>query len=286
MKNKTEILKIAVQKSDRISQDFLELLKSCGLSINGTQKKLYCKLEELPIELYFFRGNDIPSLLENKFSLAVLGKDSFLEYQLSKNAKIVKNLGLSKCHLSFAGKEKSTNFNLKKLENKTIATTYTNILQDYLKKNNIKAKIVKMNGSVETSIELGVADYIFDIVQTGSTLIQQGLNELKKVIDLEEVLIAKNTFSSSILTKLLTRIEAVQAGKQQKYVMFNIKKALSNRIVKILPSANFPTVLDLTNSDYVAIHTLCREKDVWDLCEKLRKNGGEGIIVSSVDLMF
>ena len=92
-------MKIAVQKSDRISQDFLELLKSCGLSINGTQKKLYCKLEELPIELYFFRGNDIPSLLENKFNLAVLGKDSFLEYQLSKNAKIVKNLGFSKCHL-------------------------------------------------------------------------------------------------------------------------------------------------------------------------------------------
>lgn len=286
MKNKIEILKIAVQKSDRISQDFLELLKSCGLSINGTQKKLYCKLEELPIELYFFRGNDIPSLLENKFDLAVLGKDSFFEYKLSKKTKIVKNLGLSKCHLSFAGKEKSTDFELKKLNNKTIATTYSNILQDFLKENNIKAKIIKMNGSVETSIELGVADYIFDIVQTGSTLIQQGLNELKKVIDLEAVLIAKNTFSSSVLTKLLTRIDAVQTGKQQKYVMFNIKKTLLNKVIKILPSVNSPTVLNLANSNYVAIHTLCCEKDVWDLCEKLRQNGAEGIIVSSIDLMF
>ena len=280
-------LKIAVQKSDRIANDFLDLMKDCGLNTYGVQKKLYCKIAELPIELYFVRGSDIPSLLQNQFDLAVLGEDSFLEYKLDKITNIAKRLNFAKCHLSFAGKNiNKNNFNLTILENKNIATTYTSILQNFLDTKKISANIVKMNGSVETSIELGFADFIFDIVQTGSTLFQQGLIECQRILNLEALLIVKNGFSSQILTKLLTRINAVLLGKQQKYIMFNLKKELLTRILPMLPSANSPTILNLANSDYVAIHTLCEKTKIWEICEQLKAEGAEGIIINDVGLMF
>ena len=276
------MLKIAVQKSDRISKGFLELLAKCGLKIEGNQSKLYCKFSELPIELYFVRGSDIPALLENKLDVAVLGQDSFLEYRLGKITSIKKELGFAKCRLAFAGKDKdNANFN-----GKTIATSYVNILQDYLNKTKIDAKIVQMSGSVESSIELGLADTIFDIVQTGSTLLQHGLLEYAKALDLEAVLIAKNGFQSEILNNLLFRINAVLNGKPCKYVMFNLKRDLLDNIVKALPAGKSPTVLNLANEDYCAIHTLCSENEIWDVCEKLRHNGAEDILVSDVNLRF
>ena len=214
-------LKIAVQKSDRIANDFLSLLSGCGLQTSGEMKKLYCNFLDFPLEIYFVRGNDIPVLMQEQFDIAVLGMDSFLQYQMANSAEIVRQLGFSKCHLSFAGKNSCQNWDIQQLQDKTIATSYTNILQDFLDKNGITSNIVKMSGSVETSIELGFADYIFDIVQTGSTLMQQGLAELKSVLNLEAILIKNKNFSSEILDDLTTRIDAVLLGKQQKYLMFN-----------------------------------------------------------------
>ena len=281
-----EKLKIAVQKSDRISNDFLKLLDNCGLQTNGATKKLYCNFVDFPLEVYFVRGGDIPVLMQGQFDVAVLGMDSFLQYQMNEKMEIVKKLGFSKCRLSFAGKKSSENWNLQQLRNTTIATSYTNILQDFLNKNNINANIVKMSGSVETSIELGFADYIFDIVQTGSTLMQQGLTELKKIIGLEAVLIKNKNFSSEILDDLITRIDAVLLGKQQKYLMFNLKKDLVEKIKTVLPAANSPTILNLLDSDYVAIHTLCEKNKIFEICKKLKEFGAEGIIVSDINLMF
>ena len=152
-------LKIAVQKSDRIANDFLNLLSNCGLQTSGAMKKLYCNFLDFPLEIYFVRGSDIPVLLKKQFDVAVLGMDSFLQYQMADTTEIVKNLGFSKCHLSFAGKkDNDVNWNIQYLQNTNIATSYDNILQDFLNKNNIKSNIIKMNGSVETSIELGFAD--------------------------------------------------------------------------------------------------------------------------------
>ena len=276
------MLKIAVQKSDRITKGFLDLLNKCGLKIEGNQSKLYCRFNELPIELYFIRGSDISSLLENKFDVAILGQDSFLEYQLNKVAIIKKELDFAKCRLSFAGK----NINSNNLNGKIIATSYVNILQDYLNKNDINAKIVEMNGSVESSIELGLANVIFDIVQTGSTLLQHGLTEMQKVLDLQAILIVKKEFHNQILDKLLFRINAVLNGKPCKYVMFNLKQDLLNQIINVLPAGKSPTVLNLADKSYCAIHTLCSENEIWDLCEKLQKNGAEDILVSDVDLRF
>lgn len=279
-------LKIAVQKSDRIANDFLSLLSNCGLQTSGTMKKLYCNFVDFPVEIYFVRGNDIPVLMQEQFDIAVLGMDSFLQYQMANSAEIVRNLGFSKCHLSFAGKNSNENWDIQQLQNKIIATSYTNILQDFLDKNGIKSNIVKMSGSVETSIELGFADYIFDIVQTGSTLMQQGLTELKSVLNLEAILIKNKDFSNKILDDLLVRIDAVLLGKQQKYLMFNLKKDLVEKIKSILPSANSPTILNLIDSDYVAIHTLCEKDKIFELCKELKKFGAEGIIVSDINLMF
>ena len=279
-------LKIAVQKSDRISNDFLNLMSNCGLSTYGSMKKLYCNFVDFPVEIYFVRGGDIPVLMNSQFDVAVLGMDSFLQYQMEKKTEIVKKLGFSKCHLSFAGKNSFENWDIQQLTNKTIATSYTNILQDFLDKNNIKSNIVKMSGSVETSIELGFADYIFDIVQTGSTLMQQGLIELKNVLNLEAILIKNKNFSNEILDDLLIRIDAVLLGKKQQYLMFNLKKDLVEKIKSILPSANSPTILDLIDSDYVAIHTLCEKNKIFEICKKLRTFGAEGIIVSDINLMF
>ena len=278
-------LKIAVQKSDRIANDFLNLLTNCGLQTNGAMKKLYCNFVDFPLEIYFVRGGDIPVLMQEQFDIAVLGMDSFLQYQMANNAEIVRQLGFSKCHLSFAGKNSCQNWDIQQLQNKTIATSYTNILQDFLDKNGITSNIVKMSGSVETSIELGFADYIFDIVQTGSTLMQQGLTELKSVMNLEAVLIKNKDFSSEILDDLLMRIDAVLLGKQQKYLMFNLKKDLVDNIKSVLPAVNSPTILNLIDSDYVAIHTLCEKNKIFELCKELKKFGAEGIIVSDINLM-
>ena len=279
-------LKIAVQKSDRIANDFLSLLSNCGLQTSGAMKKLYCNFVDFKLEIYFVRGGDIPVLMQEQFDIAVLGMDSFLQYQMANNAEIVRNLGFSKCHLSFAGKNSSQNWDIQQLQNKTIATSYTNILQDFLDKNSITSNIVKMSGSVETSIELGFADYIFDIVQTGSTLMQQGLTELKSVLNLEAILIKNKNFSSEVLDDLLMRIDAVLLGKKQQYLMFNLKKDLVEKIKSILPSANSPTILNLIDSDYVAIHTLCEKDKIFELCKELKKSGAEGIIVSDINLMF
>lgn len=279
-------LKIAVQKSDRIANDFLSLLSNCGLQTSGTTKKLYCNFVDFPLEIYFVRGGDIPVLMQEQFDIAVLGMDSFLQYQMANNAEIVRQLGFSKCHLSFAGKNSCQNWDIQQLQNKTIATSYTNILQDFLEKNGIKSNIVKMSGSVETSIELGFADYIFDIVQTGSTLMQQGLTELKSVMNLEAVLIKNKDFASNILDDLIARIDAVLLGKKQKYLMFNLKKELVDGIKSVLPAANSPTILNLLDSDYVAIHTLCEKNKIFEICKELKKFGAEGIIVSDINLMF
>ena len=279
-------LKIAVQKSDRIANDFLSLLANCGLQTSGAMKKLYCNFVDFPLEIYFVRGSDIPVLMQEQFDIAVLGMDSFLQYRMTEQTEITRQLGFSKCHLSFAGKNSSENWDIAQLKNATIATSYTNILQDFLDKNDIKSNIVKMSGSVETSIELGFADYIFDIVQTGSTLMQQGLTELKSVLNLEAILIKNKNFSSEIFDDLITRIDAVLLGKQQKYLMFNLKKELVDNIKSVLPAANSPTILNLLDSDYVAIHTLCEKDKIFEICKKLKEFGAEGIIVSDINLMF
>lgn len=278
------MLKIAVQKSERISKGFLDLLKKCGFKIDDKNSRLYYKFYELPIELYFVRGSDMPALLNGQFDVAILGQDSFLEYDLQKIAKIAKKLQFAKCHLSFAGRLQVNNFN--DLTGKNIATSYKKILDDFLTKENISANIIEMNGSVESSIELGIAEIIFDIVQSGSTLLQHGLTEYFKILDLQSIMIVKNNFNNETLDKLLFRIDAVLNGEPCRYLMFNLKKSLLDKVLELLPTGKSPTILQLANPDYCAIHTLCNDTEIWQLAQNLREAGGEDILVSDINLRF
>ena len=279
------VLKILVEKSDRISKDFLSLLSRCGFKTNENANKLYCNLDELPVEIYFVRGVDIPTLLENRFDIAVMGLSAVWEFNLlEKNIEILKKLNYSNCRLSFAGKDLADLPN--GLNGKTIATTYTNILSKYLKENSIDAKIVKLNGSVESSIRIGIADYIFDIVQTGSTLAQSGLIEILPVYNSEAVIIQKSGFKSDALNKIMFRLNAVLQQQSYKYIMFNIKKDLLPEITKMLPAGRSPTILDLVDKDYNAVQTMCEERRVWDICEKIKNIGAEDILVMDIDLKF
>ena len=280
-----DVLKILVEKSDRISKDFLNLLNQCGFMSKANTTKLYCRLNELPVEIYFVRGVDIPILLENKFDVAITGLTSVLEFDLlEKKMEILKKLNYSDCRLSFAGKDfADLPYDL---HGKTIATTYTNILSKYLKENCIDAKIIKMNGSVENSIRIGIADYIFDIVQTGLTLAQSGLVEILQVYNSEAVIIQKIGFKNDILNKILFRLDAVIKQKSYKYIMFNIKKNLLPKITKMLPSGKSPTILDLVDNDYNAVQTMCEEQQVWDICEKIKNIGATDILVMNIDLKF
>jgi ATP phosphoribosyltransferase len=276
------MLKIAVQKSERVSKGFLDLLSKCGLNIEGVGSKLYYKFSELPIELYFVRGADIPALLQSNFDIAILGMDSFLEYNLDGVSSIQKKLGFAKCRLSFCGRGDMD----QNLNGKTIATSYLNILNQYLLNEKIDAKIVEMSGSVESSIELGIANVIFDIVQTGSTLIQHGLHEYFKVLNLEAIMITKNGFESEILKKLMFRINAVLNGKNSKYLMFNLERSRIQNVLNVLPFGTSPTILDLADQTCCAIHTLCNEGEIWNVCESLQNQGARDIIITDIDLRF
>ncbi len=277
-------MKIAVQKSDRISNGFLNLMARCGFRTSDIQSKLYYKFSELPIELYFIRGSDMTTLLQSNFDVAVLGKDSFLEYNLSDGFNVAKELGFAKCRMSFAGRGEVNK--IADLNGKKIATAYSNILTNYAQENNLQIEIVEMNGSVESAIELGIAEVIFDIVQTGSTLLQHGLKEYFKVKDLQSVLITKDGFSSEIFDKLLFRINAVINGAACKYLMFNIEKSLLDNVLKMAPFGKSPTILQLANSNYCAVHTMCLESEIWRVAEDLQKVGAEDILVTDVDLRF
>lgn len=279
------MLKIAVQKSERISKPFLELLSRCGLKVEGANSKLYYKFHQLPIELFFIRGSDIPTLLKENFDIAILGKDSFFEYNLPEFCEIVKNLGFAKARLSFAGKT-TNDLTKNNLNGKKIATSYPAILQNYLRKNQIDAQIVEMQGSVESSIKLEISDIILDIIQTGSTLLQHSLCEYFPIMELEAVMVSKKGFNSEILEKLLFRINAVLNGKPCKYVMFNLEKSRIESVVSLLPAGKSPTILNLANEDFCAIHTLCNEDEIWELCEILQKNGAMDILIGDVNLRF
>lgn len=278
-------LKIAVQKSDRIAKDFISLLQKCDIQMEETKTKLYCKYKELPIEIFFIRGIDIQNLMLKNFDCAVIGEDTFLENKMIDRCEIIKRLDFSKCHISIAGLL-DKNFNIQKLQNKRIATTYTNILQDCLQKYNISAEIIKLNGSVETSIDLNIADYIFDIVQTGETLKQQGLTELQKMLNFEAILIKNKTFSNEILDELIYRIDAVLLSKKYQYIMFNLQKKHLDKIKQVLPSGQSPTILNLIDENYVAIHSLCEKNKIFAICKELKNIGANNIIVSDVNLMI
>jgi len=283
-----EILRIAVQKSGRLKDGSMDLLKECGIKFNNGKIQLKTQSTNFPVELIFLRDDDIPEYVQDEVAdIGIVGENEWLEKE--KDCRIVERLGFSKCRMSLAVPRAEEAEDISWFQHKKIATSYPNILANYLKKNNIKAEIHEISGSVEIAPGIGLADAIFDIVSTGSTLLGNGLKEVTTVLKSEAVLVAGNKLSpekNSILEKLLFRIKAVSNAKNNKYILLNAPNESVDAIAGILPGMKSPTVLPLKEEGWSSIHSVMEENDFWDRIDRLKALGAQGILVIPIEKMI
>ena len=281
-------LKIAVQKSGRLSEKSLDFLKTCGIKIPNGTSKLKTASTNFPIEILFLRDDDIPQYVEqNVADIGILGENEV--YEKDKKVKVVEKLGFAKCRLSLAVKKGSNYPGLDFFNNKKIASSYPNILSNFLKKNQIKASVEEIGGSVEIAPSIGLADAICDIVSTGSTLITNGLEEVETILMSEAVIIAGTNLSDAkteILNQLLFRIRAVKEASAHKYILLNAPNTAIEQISEILPGMKSPTILPLADEGWSSLHSVVREDDFWDIIDQLKKLGAQGILVSPIEKLI
>lgn len=282
-------LKVAVQKSGRLSEDSLKLFKECGIKFNNGEKKLKAHSTNFPVEFLFLRDDDIPGYVEDGIAdIGIVGLNVQEEYQ--KSIDIVKYLGFSKCRLSLAvPREESGYGDVSFFEGKSIATSYPNILKNFLTGKGVTADVHEISGSVEIAPGIGLAVGICDIVSSGSTLLSNGLKEVETVMLSEAVMIADKKLSSDkkkLLDQLIFRINSVLEGKNKKYVLLNAPNHALDTIIGLLPGMRSPTVLPLANEDWSSIHSVINEDDFWENIEKLREAGAEGILVVPIEKMI
>ncbi len=287
-------IRIALQKTGRMAEDSLGLLKDCGLHIDRSKDQLFCRVKELPIDLLLIRDDDIPGFVSNGIcDLGIVGENVFAERQALKSedfsAVVLERLGFSQCRLSIAVPEKGGIKGICDLAGKTIATSYPNILKSYLKSQRIEAHTLLMTGSVEVAPRLKIADAICDIVASGATLAANGLGEIKTILDSEALLIRSATrFSEdkeSVLHRLLSRMRGALMAQDSKYIMMNAPRRAIEAISKLLPGCASPTVLDLNREDMVSLHAVCKEAVFWETMEKLQEAGASGILVVPIEKM-
>ena len=289
-------LRLAIQKSGRLSEGSLELLKNCGLTISRGRDKLYGRIEELPIDILLLRDDDIPCFVsDGACDIGIVGENVSEEERLAKvdtaHAEQVMKLGFSRCRLMIAGPKSWQDDDLKALSGKRIATSYPGLTKAYLKQHGIDASVVMMKGSVEVAPRLRIADAVCDIVSTGATLDANGLKPLVKVFESEAVLIRNSgTFSQplqDVFTALIKRIHGVMTSRAAKYIMMNAPRSAVEAITAMLPGVSAPTVLDLAGKeDWVAIHAVCSESVFWEELEELKLLGATGILVLNIEKMM
>lgn len=280
-------LKIAIQKSGRLHDDSIKLLKECGIDINNGVNKLKTEANNFPLEVFFLRDDDIPQYIEDGVAdIGIVGENVVLEKQ--KQVNIVQKLGFGKCRLSMAV-EKSVDYtSVKDLQNKRIATSYPVIVEDFLQQNGITAEIHEISGSVEIAPGIGLADAICDLVSSGSTLFMNGLKEVETVLKSEAVLAACHNLKPEqqlLLDKLLFRIQAVRKAKNNKYILLNAPNNKLNEIIGLLPGMKSPTVLPLAEAGWSSVHSVLNENDFWDIIESLKEAGAQGILVVPIEKM-
>jgi ATP phosphoribosyltransferase len=281
-------LKIAVQKSGRLSEDSLKLVKECGIKfVNGTGK-LKSTATNFPVEFLFLRDDDIPGYVADGVAdIGIVGENVAVEK--SKDVAITKRLGFSKCRLSLAVPKSFDYSGLEQINGISIATSYPKILSSFLEKNNITADIHEISGSVEIAPSIGLADAICDIVSSGSTLLSNGLKEVEVIFNSEAVLVANKNLNSEkerILQKLLFRIDAVQSGKNNKYILLNAPNDSLDKIIRLLPGMKSPTILPLAEKGWSSIHSVINEDEFWEVIENLRDAGAQGILVVPIEKMI
>jgi ATP phosphoribosyltransferase len=280
-------IRIAIQKSGRLSEDSLLLFKESGIKLNNGIKKLMASSHNFPVEFLFLRDDDIPGYVADGVAdLGIVGENEVVEK--NRFVKIIKPLGFSKCRLSIAIPKEEQYNSVKDLDGKSIATSYPIILGDYLKKHNLTCEIHEISGSVEIAPGIGLADAICDIVSSGSTLFSNGLKEVEQVFKSEAVLIGNPLMSAEkkvILDRLLFRFGAVRQANENKYVLLNAPNNKVDKIISILPGMKSPTVLPLAVTGWSSIHSVINEDKFWDIIEQLKAEGAEGILVIPIEKM-
>jgi len=280
-------LKIAVQKSGRLNEDSLKLLKDCGIAINNGQDQLKVNVQNFPLEILYLRNSDIPQYLEDGVAdIAIIGENLLIEKQ--KKIKIVEKLGFSKCRVSLAVPKEVEDESAYYFEGKRIATSYPNTLQAFFDKLNINTEIHVISGSVEIAPNIGLADGICDIVSSGSTLFRNGLKETEVILKSEAVLAKSLTLDSAkeqTLERLLFRMHAVLRAKNTKYVLMNVPDDKIAQVTKILPVLKSPTVLPLAEKGWSSLHSVIDEDKFWNVIDELKSAGAQGILIVPIDKM-
>lgn len=282
-----DVLRIAIQKSGRLQEGSLKLLKDCGLSISNGKDQLKTQASNFPVEILFLRDDDIPQYIEDGVADAgIIGENIFAEKK--KAGEIIKRLDFAKCRLALAVPRTTEYTGINWLEGKNIATSYPNIVSDFLKRNNITAGIHEISGSVEIAPGIGLADAICDIVSTGSTLLSNGLKEVEVVMKSEAVLVARELDAArkQILNKLVFRMEAVQEARNNKYILLNCPNEAIKSITNVIPGMNSPTILPLGKPGWSSLHSVVDENDFWEKIDQLKKFGAEGILVIPIEKMI
>lgn len=285
---KTEMkLRIAIQKSGRLNDDSIRMLKECGIEFDNGLNKLKASAFNFPLEVLFLRDDDIPEYVEQGVAdIGIVGENVLVES--GAKVKLIEKLGYGKCRLSIAVPKDVKYSGVKDLRGKRIATTYSGVLQKFLAKNKVKAEIHEISGSVEIATGIGLAEAICDIVSSGSTLFTNGLKEVETVMKSEAVLIGNNKLNAAqlrIVERLLFRIRASRTAKRNKYLLLNAPDNKLDSICKLIPGMKSPTVLPLKQKGWSSVHSVIDEEKFWDIIEQLRDAGAEGILVVPIEKM-
>ena len=282
------ILRIAIQTKGRLNEDSMVLLNEASIKLVASSRRLISAAKNFPLEALFLRDDDIPQCVTDGVAdIGIVGKNEVMEQQ--QKAEIIKHLGFSKCRLSLATPKDVDYKGLDWFSGKKIATSYPRILKDFLLNNKIQADIHFIAGSVEIAPGIGLADAIFDIVSSGSTLVSNRLKEVEVVMESEAVIVATPDLSKEkqvILDELIFRIEAVEKGKGKKYILLNAPNDKLDQIIRVLPGMTSPTIMPLAKPGWSSLHSVINEKEFWEVIGNLKKSGAEGILVLPIEKMI
>jgi ATP phosphoribosyltransferase len=282
------MIKLAIQKSGRLSEKSLEIIQECGIHFSSSTRRLVNKCSNFPMEILYLRDDDIPGYVADGVAdIGIVGENVLLEKQ--KSVTIEKRLGFSRCRLSLAVPKGDDYNHVKDLEGKYIATSYPNILKKYFKDQGVNADVHEISGSVEIAPGIGLADAICDIVSTGSTLLSNGLKEVEVILQSEAILFASNNLDTEkrkLLDQLIFRIESVNKARKNKYIVLNAPKSSVENIKRILPGMKSPTVTPLATEGWFSISSVIAEDYFWEIIEQLKAEGAEGILVMPIEKMI
>lgn len=281
------MIRIAIQKSGRLNEDSLKLLKSCGISIDNGKDQLKAAARNFPLEVFYLRNGDIPQYLrDGVVDLAIIGENLIVEK--GQDLEVIEHLGFSKCRVSIAIPKDKPYTGVEDLNAVRIATSYPETVRQFLEKNNLKADLHIINGSVEIAPNIGLSEAICDIVSSGSTLFKNNLKEVEVLMKSEAVLVQSPKVSSELkaeIETLLFRIQTVLRAKKSKYILMNVPNAKIDEISSILPVLKSPTIMPLAQEGWSSLHSVIDENDFWEVIDQLKNAGAEGILVCPIEKM-